>query len=130
VVENHKSRDIVSLPFLPQHDFDAFLALSDFLIVRGEDSLSRAALSGIPFLWQVYKNNTDKLQALLENMKPFFTEADFSVLENAFLTFNNSVEVIDITPLLKTGGFSSWAEKNLENGNLAQNLLDFISEIV
>jgi len=45
---------VLELPLLPQTRWDQFLAASDFLIVRGEESLSRACLSGRPFLWQCY----------------------------------------------------------------------------
>jgi len=45
---------VVFCDFLAQSDYDLLLNLTDFNIVRGEDSLARAVRSGIPFLWHCY----------------------------------------------------------------------------
>lgn len=42
------------LPFLDQDAWDAVLCSSDAALVRGEDSMTRALLSGIPFIWNIY----------------------------------------------------------------------------
>lgn len=66
----------ITLPFLPQEMWDEVILASDVSIVRGEDSLSRAALSGRPFLWQAYlqaeRHQLVKVGALLDRMRPFF----------------------------------------------------------
>lgn len=40
---------LVSIPFVPQQDFDKLLQLSDGLMIRGEDSFVRAQLAANPF---------------------------------------------------------------------------------
>ena len=51
---NAETLTCVKLPMLPQKNFDYLLWSSDVLIVRGEDSASRAILSGKPFFWTLY----------------------------------------------------------------------------
>lgn len=137
---------IVSMPFLPQETWDEALLSCDFLIVRGEDSMARAALSGKPFLWHAYpqseKHQMVKVRALLERMRPFFDRADFEPLESAFLAFNDRLaddtEVLGcecITPFLDAGirirqGFSSFSKTLIAHGNLAANLMTFIRKVV
>jgi hypothetical protein len=45
---------VLPLPFVSQPVWDTFLVAADFPVVRGEETLSRAALMGRPFLWQCY----------------------------------------------------------------------------
>jgi len=134
------------LPFLRQEDWDELLAACDFLIVRGEDSLSRAALSGTPFLWHAYPqagaHQLVKVQALLERLRPFFDPAAFEPVAAAFTAFNDrlkdspSVKGTErILPLLRdegglAGGFAAFSAALLANGNLASSLMTFLREIV
>lgn len=137
---------VIGLPFLRQTDWDEVLVASDFAIVRGEDSMSRAALSGRPFLWQAYpqaeRQQLVKARALLESMRRFFPPAAFAPVEEAFIAFNDRLEDGPetrggerILPLLKqerelAGGFSSYSAMLVDNGNLAGNLMTFLREIV
>jgi uncharacterized repeat protein (TIGR03837 family) len=137
---------VLRLPFLPQETWDRLLLVSDFLIVRGEDSMARAALSGRPFLWHAYPqaeaHQLVKVKALLERMRPHFDPQDFQAVEDAYIAFNDrltdgcSVEGNEcITPLLKAGtgliqGFSSFSNDLISNGNLASALMTFIYKIV
>ena len=61
---------IKRLAFLPQTDFDQQIAASDLAFVRGEDSITRALLAGIPFVWNIYHQDQaahlPKLAALLD----------------------------------------------------------------
>jgi uncharacterized repeat protein (TIGR03837 family) len=61
---------LISLPFIPQDDFDYLLAQCDFSIVRGEDSFVRAQLAGRPFIWNIYPQDDGahlvKLSAFLD----------------------------------------------------------------
>ncbi|NDE27856.1 MAG: DUF2331 family protein, partial [Burkholderiaceae bacterium] len=61
---------LISLPFIPQDDFDYLLAQCDFNIVRGEDSFVRAQLAGRPFIWNIYPQDDGahlvKLSAFLD----------------------------------------------------------------
>ncbi len=44
----------IRCPMLPQKDFDKILWSCDAALVRGEDSVVRAQLAGIPLLWTLY----------------------------------------------------------------------------
>ncbi len=69
------------LPCRSQEEGDENLYAQDILFVRGEDSLSRACLSGKPFVWQAYLQDDNyhlvKVQALLERMRLHFAADDF-----------------------------------------------------
>lgn len=65
-----RNLQLISLPFIPQDDFDYLLSQSDFNIVRGEDSFIRAQLAGKPFVWNIYPQEDGahfvKLNAFLD----------------------------------------------------------------
>lgn len=140
---------LVSLPFLSQEAWDRLVALSDTSIVRGEDSLSRAALSGAPFLWHAYpqadRHHLVKVRALLDRMRPHFAPEAFGQVEAAFIAFNDrdadAPEVAgdeDISAFIAGGsaycgladGFTSFARSLRANGDLAAHLMTFLREIV
>ena len=136
----------IGLPFLRQTDWDEVLAAADFSIVRGEDSMSRAALAGRPFLWQAYpqegRQQLVKVRALLDRMRPHFPPSSFAPVEEAFVAFNDRLEdgpelrgSERILPLLAperavAAGFSSYSTTLADNGNLAAHLMTFLREIV
>ena len=115
----------------------------DFLFVRGEDSLSRAALSGLPFVWQAYKQDENyqlvKVNALLEQMKPYFSEEEFKAVQDFWQSYNDYENTTKPEPLAQmlisaknqknTDGFKKFAKKLHENGNLAEHLLAFIDSL-
>jgi uncharacterized repeat protein (TIGR03837 family) len=74
----HKNVRALCAPFIPQHDYDTLLCCTDFNIVRGEDSLARAVLSGRPFIWHAYiqadRHQRVKVDALLKTMRPYYRE--------------------------------------------------------
>lgn len=84
---------LLALPFLGQADWDRVLLASDFSIVRGEDSLSRAALAGRPFLWQAYpqdgRHQLVKVNAFLERLRPWLAAPDFETVAAATLALND-----------------------------------------
>lgn len=98
------------LDFLSQENWDEMLLQMDVLFVRGEDSLARACLCGKPFVWNAYPQKTPqdenyhlvKVRALLEKMRPHFSENEFAIIEKFWLLYN--VNTCDIS-----------CEKNLEN---------------
>ena len=133
-----------ALPFLPQEKWDALLCKADFLFARGEDSLSRACLSGIPFVWHAYKQTENyqlvKTAALLSRLKPFFAPQDFSVLSRYWQDFNTNDQkdnAEDLLQLLKASvpqsdfrsSFKRFSKSLLANGNLAARLLDFLDTL-
>ncbi len=78
----------VALPMVTQEEFDLLLWSADFLIVRGEDSASRALLSGIPYLWTLYPQkeaaHIKKMQAFEETLKDSYP--------TELLTLRNRIE--------------------------------------
>ena len=137
---------VLRLPFLPQETWDRVLLASDFLFVRGEDSMARAALSGRPFLWHAYPqaeaHQLVKVRALLERMRAHFDPQDFRYVEETFLAFNDRLAdgaavagTERVTRLLEADarmlhGFSSFADALAANGNLADALMTFLCGMV
>jgi uncharacterized repeat protein (TIGR03837 family) len=80
--ENHYAIDhvhVLLMPFVPQDQFDSLLCVSDFNLVRGEDSLVRAILAQKPFIWSAYLQNEKyhrtKIKAFLDVYKTYFDDA-------------------------------------------------------
>ncbi len=134
------------LPFVPQESWDALVLAADFSIVRGEDSLSRAALAGRPFLWHAYPQDGAyqlvKVRALLDRMAPFFEARHFAPLCDAFIAFNDRtadgpcvVGTESILPVLRAAsslqsGFERWSDDLVSLGSMAAHLMTCINEIV
>jgi uncharacterized repeat protein (TIGR03837 family) len=90
----HKNCTFIFMENIPQEDFDKLLYFTDFNIVRGEDSLVRAILTGNPFIWNAYiqdnKYQKVKVGALCETMEQFFESAyDFKEYHQLMLAFND-----------------------------------------
>ncbi len=62
------------LPWMSQREYDELLWACDLNFVRGEDSLVRALLAGVPSVWQIYPQDDaahhDKLDAFLQWLQP------------------------------------------------------------
>ena len=112
------------------------------LVVRGEESMSRACLSGIPFIWQAYPQSEEyhlvKVKALLERMRPHFTAEAFEVVEKAWLFVNvdchNDMSDAAIQKFLDSRStlvpyFQVFAKSLRKNGDLCSNLMTFINKI-
>ena len=136
---------LIVLPFMNQTDWDDMMKKSSFLFIRGEETLSRACLSGIPFIWHAYPQSDEyqlvKVNALLSRMKPYFNDEEFSELSAAWQAFN-SPESPENDCLLEekvssvlamqnhlARGFRNFALDLRKNGDLGQNLMTFIEEI-
>lgn len=135
---------IVQLPYLEQESWDALLTLMDVNIIRGEDSFARACLCGKPFLWNAYVQDEEfqleKVSALLNRMEDCFApdasifqnyrdlmiefnktqDADSYKIECGLSEFLNSIEEAKVH-------FSSWGNKLVSLGNLAEKLLAYIN---
>ncbi|MBN2656427.1 MAG: elongation factor P maturation arginine rhamnosyltransferase EarP [Spirochaetales bacterium] len=119
----------LSLPFLPQGEWDELLFSCDINLVRGEESLSRAALSGRPFLWQAYpfaeEGQMEKVEAFVDLLCPGNRE-----ISGLFVAYNQNRGCEVFSHLMKTGAstaelFKNFAKK-LENfGNCADQLIQF-----
>ena len=115
----------------------------DFLFVRGEDSLARACLSGIPFVWQAYVQDENyqlvKVNALLERMKPFFDADSFQRLSSLWLSYNNPENPSTAKGFSRfftqartkktSEAFRSFAAALYKNGNLAEHVLEYIDTL-
>ncbi|MCR4821979.1 MAG: elongation factor P maturation arginine rhamnosyltransferase EarP [Treponema sp.] len=135
-----KPFEIEKLPFLQQEEFDDFINKMDFLFVRGEDSLARAALSGLPYIWQAYRQDENyqlvKVNALIDRMQPCFTKKDFSLFKEAWQNYNDyenprdgkKIKALLLSSCQEEGkkAFKDFSKKLYENGNLAANLLAYI----
>ncbi|MCL2689410.1 MAG: elongation factor P maturation arginine rhamnosyltransferase EarP [Chitinispirillia bacterium] len=91
----YKNIKLIYMPFIDQHSYDTLLCCTDFNIVRGEDSLARAVLSGKPFIWNAYiqdeKYQQVKVKALLETMRPFYKDiTDFTDYSDLMIKFNDA----------------------------------------
>lgn len=139
----NKPFEIKELPFMKQEEWDKELCLADFNFIRGEDSLSRACLAGHPFIWHAYPQEdewqTVKAKALLERMKQYFSEEDFNIYSELMLEYNKDFPKLEkeeklLLNLLEhidsiKSAFFNFSEKLMENGNMAENLLDYISRL-
>lgn len=130
---------LTELPFIPQTEWDALLTNTPLIFIRGEDSLSRAALCGVPFVWHAYPQSEEyqlvKVQALLNCLKAHFSVSDYEVLERCWTIYNttnasNAVLEEALNNFLSRyeslcAGFKEFSESLLQNGDLAQHLIDF-----
>ena len=143
-VDSASSASIVEeLPYLNQTEWDEMMKGCSALVIRGEESMSRACLSGIPFIWHAYPQSDEyqlvKVRALLERMKPHFEESDFDVVEKAWLEINGETwiatqqsnpyaEFFHAVPRL-VQGFQDFALSLRKNGDLAANLMTYIEKL-
>lgn len=132
------------LPFMTQLEWDSMLCSSGFLFIRGEDSLSRACLSGHPFVWHAYPQSEDyqlvKVQALLDRMEPFFSPENYQLIRDYWRWYNNDdMKDYDSEEALyqilvryeeMAVSFGNFSKMLIKNGNLAAHLMTFIREIV
>ncbi|MBQ0039314.1 MAG: elongation factor P maturation arginine rhamnosyltransferase EarP [Treponema sp.] len=85
------------LPSLEQQQWDAFICSMDFNFIRGEDSFSRGALSGVPFVWHAYVQDDEfqlvKLNAFLERMRPFMDDGLFEDYRRFSFLYNRAFDV-------------------------------------
>ena len=143
---------LTPLPFMPQPEWDKMMKQCSALIIRGEESMSRACLSGIPFIWQAYPQSEEyqlvKVKALLESMRQHFGEDEFEIVEKAWMSINSNYitertsdnlgclrlskapyeQFFSNLPSLRTG-FLSFAKSLQKNGDLCTNLMTFINKI-
>lgn len=139
-----------SLDFCNQREWDNLLLNCSFLFIRGEESLSRACLSGIPFVWHAYVQTEEyqlvKVKALLEIMKKYFTPNQFNIIEKLWLLINESdvasdqkcdiekknMKIKELCDIFIENaedfavGYRKFAKDLRKNGDLCQNVMTFI----
>ena len=143
-----KGLQLKQLPYMNQSEWDKMMKQCSALIIRGEESMSRACLSGIPFIWQAYPQSEEyqlvKVKALLERMRPHFKEDAFDIVEKAWLFVNldchtslrgaNAVSDMAIQNFMNAlttlrPGFVDFALSLRKNGDLCSNLMTFINNL-
>lgn len=134
---------VLRLPFLAQDSYDRLVPACDLNIVRGEESLARAVLAGVPFLWHAYLQDEAwqlvKVQALLDRLSPWLPTPHVRTISQTFQDFNqrlvdqaagHALETWDQflqacrTPEVRQG-YAALARTVAGLGDLAANLLDF-----
>ncbi len=128
------------LQFLSQIEWDALLTKTPLLFIRGEDSLSRACLCGVPFVWHAYSQTEEyqlvKVNALLDRMSVHFSLEDFKIIRKCWQLYNTTnADPKELENVLNDflqnykklcGGFKDFSESLLKNGDLTEHLLEFI----
>ena len=149
----------IELEYLNQTEWDQIMKKCSALVIRGEESMSRACLSGIPFIWHAYPQSDEyqlvKVKALLERMRPHFDERDFDIVSKAWLEINGEAWIA--TPSARNdgtdsslrgaqrrsnpynqffssiprlvSGFRDFAASLRKNGDLASNLMTYIEKL-
>ncbi len=142
---SEKKVSLKELPFMNQEDWDLEMKKCSLLFIRGEESMSRACLSGIPFVWHAYPQSDEyqlvKVNALLDRMKEFFDKRSFEIVRKVWLDFNSSEDSVieedfeaDLNAFISTRdslsqGFENFAKALRKNGDLGANLMTFILKI-
>ena len=123
---------LISIPFIPQDDYDWLLAHCDFNIVRGEDSFIRAQLAGKPFIWNIYPQDDGAHHTKHKAFLDLYLEGVDPRLQNLITDAMNWREAQDWWDQLPT--WSAHA-KHLQrvlihgqsDGGLAGRLVQFVS---
>lgn len=143
-LESGKPFPFIALPFLEQEQWDEFLMASNFSIVRGEESLARAALIGRPFIWHAYlqenAHHLVKVKAFASLLAATLPPEPGEKLGKTFVDFNTRVQ--DRKDLAVSGRMADMLEnyeiyknsfrvfaKNLAGlGDLCARLVTFLQE--
>ena len=125
-------------PMVDQDKYDYFLIGSYINLVRGEDSIVRAMLTGNPFLWHIYPQEEnahfDKINALFDRMDEFCSDKEsVEILRQLTLSYNGNSDFIhdfDFSSFIEKWKKLSeeWRDYLLSLGSLTDNLLAFIRE--
>jgi uncharacterized repeat protein (TIGR03837 family) len=124
--------NLISMPFIPQDDYDWLLAHCDFNIVRGEDSFIRAQLAGKPFIWNIYPQDDGAHHAKLKAFLDLYLEGIDPQLHHSIIASMNWRDAQDWW-----GQLAKWAvhaqhwQRALihqqSDGGLAGRLVQFVS---
>ena len=141
--KTQKIVNLIKLPFLQQEEWDELLTKMNFLFIRGEDSLSRAVLCGVPFVWHAYIQDENyhlvKVNALLDLLTQKFSIEEKKYLTELWNDYNTPNEPLNENALkyILTNStennfinkFLTFSTELIENGNLGNNLLHYIEQL-
>ncbi|WP_406017260.1 elongation factor P maturation arginine rhamnosyltransferase EarP [Succinivibrio sp.] len=124
------------LPMVSQDEYDSYLIDSKLNLVRGEDSIVRAMLTGNPFLWHIYPQeedvHKDKIDALFDRMSEVCSsKKDVEILRQLTLSYNGFSDYLDSFDLLSFYEnwkklSKEWSEHLISLGSLTDNLITFL----
>ena len=131
---------VQALPFLPQEEWDALLCAADWNFVRGEDSMSRVCLAGVPFVWQAYPQDEDyhvvKLAALNDRLRAYIPASIAPAYDDYTRAYNTGKDTAAALAHLLMhadtlhAGFLRFSDALIANGNLAQHILDWVAKLL
>ncbi|MDA1339134.1 MAG: elongation factor P maturation arginine rhamnosyltransferase EarP [Proteobacteria bacterium] len=83
-----RGKQVIVYPFIAFDGYDQLLSVCDINFVRGEDSLVRAIISGKPFIWQPYIQESEthlvKLDAFVEFYFSELKKPLFKIIQSIF----------------------------------------------
>ena len=138
-----KNIGVIFMDYVEQDLYDKILYNSDFNLVRGEESFSRAIVSGKPFLWHSYcqeeREHMNKVEGFLSFIKGKIPEKIYENYSKIMYNYNSRSENHYNLEEEDFSGFFSEYEKEKEafksvsnyvkeNGNLADKLLRFLKK--
>ena len=125
---------------VPQDRYDEFLIGAHFNLVRGEDSIVRALLTGHMFLWHIYPQEENahlvKLQAFMDRMRNEVISREeqdaFEDYRALMLAYNGegsfpTLTIDGLGPVM-TAVAARFAKRLLERGSLASSIRAFVRE--
>lgn len=125
--------NIINMPFLDIISYQKFLFLCDKNIVRWENSLVWAILSGKPFLWDIYKEHNGAHKEKIDDFQEFLTHIsvnDFYSYNQIFFDFNiweNKSQAFSwFIALQQDKLFMNISEKVYLENNLIKNLENLV----
>lgn len=137
---DHGALKLAFLPFLAQPEYDRLLAACDLNFVRGEDSFVRAQWASRPFVWHIYQQeegaHLPKLAAFLDLYTAALPAAESRVLREFWRDWEAEAALSDAWPALLAalpvlqGHAGEWAQKLVENSDLAAKLLIFCKNLL
>ena len=137
IIKTINNSRIKQSEFVPQIDFDRHLQQYDLVWVRGEDSVMRALLNGVPFVWHIYPQDdsahTHKLSAFFEAITCCFDADSKQALWQIWCEWNenqppstNISELIHRYQPLWRNGLHRYLETLFSQQDLADQLVLFI----
>ena len=127
----YKNLTIKYIDFMEQSEFDDLLWCCDFAFVRGEESIVRAAIAGIPFIWHIYCQDEyahmDKLNAFLEKFSEF-SESKKIIEKYCNLVYNYNYRNINSLELEKIPDYRVFFEHLDEIRNCSNSFSRYLRE--
>ena len=96
----------VEAPMVPQDVFDDVLLACDAALIRGEDSVLRAQLAGVPMIWTLYPQTENTHLTKLAAFAELYTQALPETARKPWLDLEAFVNNGAVTP----GAWTAWRD--------------------